>query len=72
MKTLQDLKTELSASGYEYAIQNNGEGYFMISVTYTGQFGISNGYNIRSFNTCALWTGADPLAFIAFNVKFEN
>jgi hypothetical protein len=68
MKTLNDLKEELSKSGYEYNIQNNGDGYFLVSVTYDGQFGISNGYDIRSFNTCSLIGEA----FIAFNVIFKE
>ena len=68
MKTLNDLKTELKESGYEYEIQGTGEGYFLISVTYNGQFGIGNGYDIRSFSTCSLIDEA----FISFSVRFEN
>jgi len=70
MKTLNDLKTELTATGYDYEIKNTGDDYFFISVSYSGQFGISNGYDIRTFNTTPLYSSEGILSFIAFTVKF--
>ncbi len=67
MKTLQDLETELNAQECEHEIQSHGDGYYLVSVTYYGAFGISSGYNIRSFSAN---TSYNDSSFIALTIKF--
>lgn len=67
MKTIQDLEQELSATGYEYGIQNLKDGYYLASITYDDHFSIPPGYDLRSFTTRPM---DNERAFITFTVKF--
>ena len=70
MKTLNDLKTELTETGYEYSITQLFENEFMFSVTYTKGFSVTSPYNIMGFTTIPLLSNDGEKSFIAFTVKF--
>jgi len=66
MKTLNDLKQELTDSANEFTIENIGGEDFIIQLHYKGDFSLKHCYNIRSFSIVKL----SDNNLISFSVKF--